>query len=114
VPAAEAAEDVEAGATFEPNDRPTQAADVALADDASSLDPENPINANLRANGVGLVPRVIMEATRAKFATVACAAIEAMFRVPFGWHVIDDWKAHARLRSRRQRPDQSRPPVGWT
>jgi len=92
VPAAEAAEDVEAGATFEPNDRPTQAADVALADDASSLDPENPINANLRANGVGLVPRVIMEATRAKFATVACAAIEAMFRVPFGWHVIDDGK----------------------
>ena len=76
----------------EPNDRPTQAVDVALADDPSALDPEHPINANLRDNGVGLVPRVIMVVTRSKFASVGCAAIDSVFRVPFGWHVIDDGK----------------------
>jgi hypothetical protein len=72
------------------DDRPTQAIDVALADDAASLDPDHPMNASLRDSGVGLVPRVIMVATREKFATVGAAAIEAMFRVPLGWHVIDD------------------------
>ena len=73
-----------------PNDRPTQAVDVALADDASSLDPEHPINARLRDGGVGLVPRVIMVVTREKFASVGAAAVDSIFRVPFGWHVIDD------------------------
>ncbi len=77
---------------FEPNDQPTQAVDVALADDPSSLDPEHPINARLRDGGVGLVPRVIMVVTRSKFASVGCAAIDSVFRVPFGWHVIDDGK----------------------
>ena len=66
----------------EPNDRHTEAADVALADDTASLDPEHPINARLRDNGIGLVPRVIMVATQAKFASVGCAAIESVFRVP--------------------------------
>lgn len=70
----------------------TQAADVALADDAASLDPDNPINARLRDNGVGLVPRVIMVATDEKFASLAAGAIESVFRVPFGWHVLDDGK----------------------
>jgi len=75
-----------------PNDRPTQAADVALADDASSLDPDNEINARLRDNGIGLVPRVISVVDREKFASVGAGAIESVFRVPFGWHVIDDGK----------------------
>ena len=75
-----------------PNDRPTQAVDVALADDTASLDPDHPINARLRDNGIGLVPRVIMVATRDKFASLGAAAIESVFRVPFGWHVIDDGK----------------------
>lgn len=73
-----------------PDDRPTQAVDVALADDTASLDADHPINARLRDGGVGLVPRVIMVATREKFASVGAAAIDAVFRVPFGWHVIDD------------------------
>ena len=76
--------------SVEPNDRPTQATDVALADDESSLDPDHPLNARFRDNGSGLVPRVIMVATRSKFASVGAAAIDAVFRVPFGWHVIDD------------------------
>ena|SRR5687768_9841816 len=74
------------------NDSPAAAADVALADDPSSLDPDHPINARLRDGGVGLVPRVIMVVTRSKFASVGCAAIDSVFRVPFGWHVIDDGK----------------------
>ena len=75
-----------------PNDRPTQPADVALADDASTLDQDHELNARLRDNGVGLVPRVIGIATREKYAAVGASAIEATFHVPFGWHVIDDGK----------------------
>jgi hypothetical protein len=75
-----------------PNDPPTQAIDVALADDAASLDSDHPINARLRDNGVGLVPRVISRVPREKFASVGAGAIESIFRVPFGWHVIDDGK----------------------
>jgi hypothetical protein len=63
-----------------------------LADDASSLDQDHELNARLRDNGAGLVPRVIMVATRDKFASVGAGAIESVFRVPFGWHVIDDGK----------------------
>jgi len=73
-----------------PSDRPTQAVDVALADDASSLDPHHPINARMRDSGVGIVPRVTMVVTRSKFASIGAAAVDAVFRVPFGWHVIDD------------------------
>jgi hypothetical protein len=75
-----------------PNDRPTQPADVALADDPSTLDQDHELNARLRDNGVGLVPRVISVATREKYAVVGAGAIEATFHVPFGWHVIDDGK----------------------
>jgi hypothetical protein len=75
-----------------PDDRPTQPADVALADDASTLDQEHPINASFRDNGVGLVPRVLAVSIDEKFATVGAGAIESIFRVPFGWHVIDDGK----------------------
>jgi hypothetical protein len=74
------------------NERATQPADVALADDPSSLDQENEMTARMRDNGVGLVPRIIMTSHSAKFVTVGAGAIEAMFRVPFGWHVIDDGK----------------------
>jgi hypothetical protein len=75
-----------------PDDTPTEAADVAIADDAATLDPEHQINANLRDNGVGLVPRVVAISYAQKFATVAAAAIEQTFHIPFGWHVIDDGK----------------------
>jgi len=69
---------------------PTRPADVALADDAASLDPENAINARLRDGGVGLVPRVISIVADEKFAVVGAAAVDSIFHVPFGWHVIDD------------------------
>ena len=66
--------------------------DFALGEDASSLDPENPINANLRNRGVGFVPNVLAVDPATRQATVAAGAIVARFAVPFGWHVIDDGK----------------------
>lgn len=74
------------------DNRPTQAAEVALADDASTLDPELEINVNLRNSGAGLVPRVLKVVDSEKYAVVGAGAIESLFRVPFGWHVIDDGK----------------------
>lgn len=68
----------------------TQAADVALADDADSLDPEHPMNVRLREGGAGLVPRVLELNPAERYAVVGAGAVESVFRVPFGWHVIDD------------------------
>ena len=65
-------------------------AELVRADSAASLDPEAPINANLRDRGVGFVPRVHRLDESLKAAYVACGAIEGGFRVPFGWHAIDD------------------------
>lgn len=62
----------------------------ACADDAASLDPEASINANLRARGVGFVPRVLETDAQQRCATLAAAALRASLKVPFGWHVIDD------------------------
>jgi hypothetical protein len=62
----------------------------ALAEDAATLDPENPINANLRNRGVGFTPNVAAIDTAQRRATLNAGAIEAQFDVPFGWHVIDD------------------------
>ena len=75
-----------------PNDQPTRPADVALADDASSLDEDNAMNARLRDNGAGLVPRVLRVSAQEKYAVIGAGAIEATFHAPFGWHVIDDGK----------------------
>lgn len=66
--------------------------DVALAIDPSSLDPENAMNARLRDSGAGLTPRVLEVDLKRKLATVGLGAIEAVVRVPLGWHVIDDGK----------------------
>jgi len=70
--------------------RKCRMADFALADDATSLDPESPINANLRDRGIGLVPNVVSLSAEARRASLAAGAIEARIDVPFGWHVIDD------------------------
>jgi hypothetical protein len=64
--------------------------DFALAGDDKSLDPDHPVNANLRNNGIGLVPNVIRRDPAAKVAVVGCGAIMAMVPLPYGWHVIDD------------------------
>ena len=72
------------------NDTPAKAADVAIADDAATLDPEHIINVRLRDVGAGLVPRVLNVVERERYAVVGAAAIASLFHVPFGWHVIDD------------------------
>ncbi len=71
---------------------PDEMAALALANDATSLDVEHRINANLRDRGVGLVPRVVSVDLAGKFATVAAGAVVGQFRLPLGWHVIDDGK----------------------
>lgn len=67
-------------------------AEYALDRDTTSLDPETMINANLRAKGIGLVPRVVAANGDEQRATVAAGAVMAQFEVPYGWHVIDDGK----------------------
>jgi hypothetical protein len=73
-------------------ERPTEPAEVALASDAGSLAEDHPMNARLRDNGVGLVPRVLEVNEEKKYAKLGAGAIEAIFKVPLGWHVIDDGK----------------------
>lgn len=72
--------------------KPEELIALALADDTASLDPEHPINANLRDRGVGLVPRMAGVDPATKSVRIAAGAVEGFFRVPFGWHVIDDGK----------------------
>ena len=67
-------------------------ATYALASDTGSLDPEHQLNAYFRDNGIGLVPRVLAKDDAARSVTLGAGAILATFRVPFGWHVIDDGK----------------------
>lgn len=66
--------------------------DFALAADAASLDPDAPINVDLRNRGIGLVPNMVAVRDEPRYASVASGAIMAQFDVPFGWHVIDDGK----------------------
>ncbi len=70
----------------------TTAASVALADSMASLDPEQELNARLRARGAGLVPNVLHYDEQERWATVAPGSLRGTMRVPFGWHVIDDGK----------------------
>ncbi|MEO7651667.1 MAG: hypothetical protein ABIZ80_14470 [Bryobacteraceae bacterium] len=62
----------------------------AKADEPNTLDPEHPINARLRDQGVGFVPNVLETDQEAKTAKLGAGALGAMIRVAFGWHVIDD------------------------
>ncbi len=71
---------------------PTTYRQMACAEDSASLDPEQPINARLRDGGIGFVPRVLITDAEQRCATVAASALMASFKVPFGWHVIDDSK----------------------
>jgi len=82
----------DADAQSEADDTPARAIDVATADDAGCLDPELPINVRLRDAGAGLVPRVLGENDEEKYAIVGAGAIEQLFHVPYGWHVVDDGK----------------------
>ena len=64
----------------------------ALAEDSATLDPEHPINANLRDRGIGLTPRLLALHPEDRKATLGAGALAARIDVPFGWHVIDDGK----------------------
>lgn len=64
----------------------------ALAEDSGTLDPEHPINANLRDRGIGLTPRLLALHPEDRKATLGAGALAARIDVPFGWHVIDDGK----------------------
>lgn len=70
--------------------KPAAPAELALADDAETLNPEHPFNVRLRNGGAGLTPRVLETNVAEKYAVVGGGAIEALFKLPFGWHVIDD------------------------
>ena len=71
---------------------PLRPAELAMSDDPSTLDPEHTMNVRLRNNGAGLTPRVLEVNAAEKYAVVGAGAIVATFKLPFGWHVIDDGK----------------------
>lgn len=62
----------------------------ALSDDITAFDPEHPMNVRMRDSGAGLVPNVLEINSQERYALVGAGAIEATFRIPFGWHVVDD------------------------
>jgi hypothetical protein len=57
-----------------------------------SLSQDHPLNANLRDNGIGLVPRIVSIDQSAGSATLACGSILAELTIPLGWHIFDDAK----------------------
>jgi hypothetical protein len=69
---------------------PMRPAELALADDAGTLDPEHPLNVRMRDNGAGLTARTLETNPSGKYAVVGAGAIVGTFQLPFGWHVIDD------------------------
>ena len=79
-----------APATQPSDSSPTPAAELALAEDAATLDPEHPLNVRMRDSGAGLTPRTLETNPAGKYAIVGAGAIVGTFRLPFGWHVIDD------------------------
>lgn len=61
-----------------------------LPSGAASLSQDHPLNANLRNNGIGLVPRIVSVDEQAGCATLACGSILARLSIPLGWHIFDD------------------------
>ncbi len=74
------------------DEKPTLPADIALAGDGASLDPEHKMNVYFRDHGIGLVPRVLEVNESERYALIGCGAIVAIVQVPLGWHAIDDGK----------------------
>lgn len=64
---------------------------MAFPDNPNSLDPEHPMNVNVRNNRGGLVPRAEVDLEK-KIAVVGAGAIEGFFTIPLGWHAVDDGK----------------------
>ncbi len=66
---------------------------LALSEEASSLtDPEQKMNASMRDNGIGLLPRALSIHEEQRYAMMGCGSIMAAVPVPFGWHILDDGK----------------------
>lgn len=64
--------------------------ELVLAEDAESLNPEHPMNANFRDNGIGFTPRAFEVDTEERSAVIGIGAIEGFVKIPFGWHALDD------------------------
>jgi|GEM_PF-970526 len=62
----------------------------ALADSPATLDPEHPINTNLRERGIGLTPNLLAVDAADCRVTLGAGALGSIIDVPFGWHVLDD------------------------
>ena len=62
----------------------------AKSDDLATLDPEHPVNARLRDQGIGFVPNMLASDLQAKTAKLGAGAIQAVIQVALGWHVNDD------------------------
>lgn len=62
----------------------------AKSADTATLDPEHPVNARLRDQGVGFVPNLLDTDDEAMTARLGAGAIASVIRVAYGWHVIDD------------------------
>ncbi|MBL9212358.1 MAG: hypothetical protein JNL92_17995 [Opitutaceae bacterium] len=75
-----------------PESEPVAPAVLALADDTASLDPDLPFNVRLRDSGAGLIPRVLETNPAEKSVVIGAGAVAATFKLPFGWHVLDDGK----------------------
>ncbi|WP_321473249.1 hypothetical protein [uncultured Paludibaculum sp.] len=73
----------------EPSQEPSFAL-YALAADAGSLDPENPVNVNLREGGSGLTPNIAGHDAEGRKVTIAAGSIEAQIDIPMGWYAMDD------------------------
>jgi hypothetical protein len=82
----------ESSAASAEESKPVPAAELALADDAETLNPEHPFNIRLRNGGAGLTPRVIEKNDEEKYAVIGAGAIVATFKLPYGWHAMDDGK----------------------
>ncbi len=61
-----------------------------ILDDATALDENDTINARFRDTGNGLVVRVQQTNPERGYAVIGSGALEALFAVPLGWHVVDD------------------------
>lgn len=73
-----------------PESPPVAPAVLALADDTASLDPELPFNVRLRDSGAGLTLRVLETHPAEKYVVVGAGALAATFKLPLGWHGVDD------------------------
>lgn len=63
---------------------------LALAGDATTLDPAHPVNAALAEVGAGSVPHVLRVDAARRTATLACLSLRARLDLPLGWHALED------------------------